>query len=323
MRETVGADPVQATGADATAPVRQGTPAGTLPGATDSSRLRCAHPFGQGAHVGAHLRQVGAQVAAHLGNLRAARRTYRYSMSGTRTASSRAAAPMMATASALTSARPPGRPRGGPLVPPVAPFRPPPAPGPWPRSPRPGPCPAPPHRDTATGQCRPGLGPVRRRRAGILWDLAGGRRRLHGVRRAAVRRRPPGAGQRALDARHAVTQYVKVAAHFGHVGSERVDLVAQALPLPLDLATQTRPCPSISRRRAAPLRTNHWHQHGQHRGHRSHRAEQHGNSVRHGNEHTVPGRYDKLACPQPTPRKRRRLGGFDEAVVGTIPASTT
>ena len=104
----------------------------------------------------------------------------------------------------------------------------------------------------------------------MLWDFAGGRRGLHGIRRAAVRGRSPGTGQRALDARHAVTQYVKVATHFGHVGSERVDRATQTRPLPFDLTAQ-----------GCPLPTNHRHQYGQHRGHRTHRAEQHGNAVRH------------------------------------------
>ena len=93
----------------------------------------------------------------------------------------------------------------------------------------------------------------------------------------------------AFNARHAVTQYMKVATHFGHVGAERIDRVAQALHLHLDRATQTRPLPFDLTAQGRPLPTNHRHQYGQRRGYRSHRAEQNGNSVHHGTGHTATG----------------------------------
>ncbi len=156
-----------------------------------------------------------------------------------------------------------------------------------------------PRATAANGRCccsGAGRQPHGRRRVGILWDFAGGRRGLHRIRRAAVRRRSPGTGQRALDARHAVTQYVQVATHFGHVGSERVDLAAQTRPLPFNLTAQ-----------GCPLPTNHRHQYGQHCGHRSHRAEQHGNSVRHRDEHTATGPLARGSVnrqAKSTPRRR-------------------
>ena len=63
----------------------------------------------------------------------------------------------------------------------------------------------------------------------------------------------------------------------------------QAIPLPLDRATQTRPLPSDLTAQGRPVPTNRRHQYGQHRGHRSHRAEQNGNSVHHGTERTATG----------------------------------
>ena len=99
------------------------------------------------------------------------------------------------------------------------------------------------YRAAERAQRRPGHG---RRRVGTLWDFAGGRRGRHLIRRAAIRRRSPGTGQRALNARHGVTQYVQVATHFGHGGSERVDLAAQTRPLPFNLTAQGRPCARIT-----------------------------------------------------------------------------
>ena len=50
---------------------------------------------------------------------------------------------------------------------------------------------------------------------------------------------PPGADQRALNARHAKSLCpCRFAAHFAYIGTQRVDLATQALSLALDLAAR-------------------------------------------------------------------------------------
>lgn len=96
-------------------------PARRSSGATDSSRLRCSPPVRSGrqsgrsgAHVGANLRQVGAQVALHLA-ISAAKQPVQVQHERHQDGpAAPTAVPMMATGSALTSAPSTGRPRGGP-----------------------------------------------------------------------------------------------------------------------------------------------------------------------------------------------------------------
>ena len=64
--------------------------------------------------------------------------------------------------------------------------------------------------------------------------IGSGRSLGGGLRGAALGRRcrravggTPGAGQRALDAGHAIAQRVQVAAHFAHVGAHRCHIGAQ------------------------------------------------------------------------------------------------